>query len=63
MPRFHFNVYDGRTTIDQVGTDLDNLNEAKLEAIWLAGQMISETSSISVHVRSGVLRSRMIKAS
>lgn len=42
MPRFHFNVYDGRTTIDQVGTDLDNLNEAKLEAIWLAGRMISE---------------------
>lgn len=42
MPRFHFNVYDGRTTIDQVGTDLDNLSEAKLEAISLAGRMISE---------------------
>ena len=42
MPRFHLNVYDGRTTIDQVGTDLNNLNEAKLEAIWLAGRMISE---------------------
>jgi len=42
MPRFHFNVYDGRQIIDRVGTDFDTFGEARKEAFAVAGRIILE---------------------
>ena len=42
MPRFHFNVYDGTTTLDKVGTDFDTFSEARSEAISVVGRFLQE---------------------
>lgn len=42
MPRFHFNVYDGVTLLDNHGTDLDSWEEARLEAIVLTGHLLKD---------------------
>lgn len=43
MPRFHFNVYDGRDTIDKDGSELLDDREARREAIRLSGAILEET--------------------
>lgn len=42
MPRYHFNVYDGRDIIDDVGTELPNAIFARREAIRYAGALLEE---------------------
>ncbi|UDL95529.1 hypothetical protein LGH83_04715 [Lichenihabitans sp. PAMC28606] len=42
MPRFHFNVYDGVTRIDQEGIQLDDLKTARANGIRLAGALLAE---------------------
>ncbi|MFD0938999.1 DUF6894 family protein [Methylobacterium trifolii] len=42
MPRYHFNVYNGRSSIDLEGTDLPNRQQAQREAIRLAGALLCE---------------------
>lgn len=45
MPRFFFHVHDGVELIDHGGTDLDDLDEARTQAIVFAGKMLKEKSS------------------
>ena len=44
MPRFHFNVYDGVNQIDREGTELENYDEARIEAMRLAGKILQSTA-------------------
>lgn len=44
MPRFHFNVYDGRESTDPKVTDLDSYETARRHAIALAGKMLTKES-------------------
>ena len=42
MPRYHYNVHDGRSTIDAVGTELPDLMAARREAIRTAGRILDD---------------------
>lgn len=44
VPRFHFNVYDGVSEVDRVGTELGNYDEARIEAMRLAGEILKNTA-------------------
>jgi hypothetical protein len=44
MPRYHFNVEDGQSTVDGGGTELESLEVAKCEAVKLAGRTICEAA-------------------
>ncbi len=47
MPRFHFNVFDGITSIDQDGTELPDIHSARQEALILAGAIIEDSAKRS----------------
>ena len=40
MPRYFFHVVDGRATMDREGTELTGLDEARTEAVRMAGEML-----------------------
>jgi hypothetical protein len=40
MPRFYFHVEDDRTTLDQEGTVLPDLEAVRQEAVCVAGEML-----------------------
>lgn len=42
MPRYFFNVIDGRSIIDTEGSELADLKEARVEAIQLAGAILRD---------------------
>ena len=42
MPRYYFHVIDGREIIDNEGTELASLREARVEAIHLAGSILRD---------------------
>jgi len=42
MPRYFFHVIDGREIIDNQGSELASLNEARVEAIQLAGAILRD---------------------
>ena len=42
MPRYHFNVHDGRDVPDVDGTELPDLVFARREAIRMAGSLLEE---------------------
>ncbi|MGU3537760.1 DUF6894 family protein [Methylobacterium sp. A54F] len=42
MPRFFFNVYDGRSEIDHDGTELSDHHEARRQAIRFAGRILDD---------------------
>jgi hypothetical protein len=42
MPRYFFNVIDGRNIIDNQGSELAGLKEARVEAIQLAGAILRD---------------------
>ena len=43
MPRYFFNVVDGdRTIVDSLGLELDDLDEARQEAVASARELMSE---------------------
>lgn len=44
MPRFHFNIYEGHASKDQQGTELENYEMARRQAIALAGSVLVEES-------------------
>ena len=45
MPRYHFNIYDGRSTIDTDGTELPDYKVARQEAVRLAGIVMNEEAN------------------
>lgn len=42
MPRFYFNIYDGVSSLDDTGTELSDWQEARVEAIRLAGEIFRD---------------------
>lgn len=42
MPRFHLNAYDGVALPDSTGRDLADLDEARAEAVRLAGELMRD---------------------
>ena len=40
MPRYHFNVFDGATILDQDGTQLSGPDDARRESIRLASELL-----------------------
>ena len=42
MPRYFFHVIDGREIIDNEGSELAGLKEARIEAIHLAGSILRD---------------------
>jgi hypothetical protein len=42
MPRYFFHVIDGRSIIDNEGSELAGLKEARIEAIQLAGAILRD---------------------
>ena len=42
MPRYFFHVIDGRKIIDNEGSELAGLKEARIEAIHLAGSILRD---------------------
>jgi hypothetical protein len=42
MPRFFFNVHDGKDLTDNEGTDLPDANAARNEAVSFAGSLLRE---------------------
>ena len=42
LPRYHFNVFDGMISLDQVGTELSDVYAAQREALSLAVGLLDE---------------------
>lgn len=42
MPRFFFHVFDGRSTRDELGTELGDVYTAQAEAIRLSGEILRD---------------------
>lgn len=42
MPRFYFNVHDGKSGLDMIGTELSDCRAARIEAIRLAGEILKD---------------------
>jgi uncharacterized protein DUF6894 len=42
MARYFFHVIDGRSVVDEEGTELTSLGEARREAVRLSGNILSE---------------------
>ena len=45
MPRYHFNVYDGPAEMDVDGSELSNVQQARIEALRLAGVIIHDAAT------------------
>ena len=43
MPHYHFNVLDGTSYIDDSGTELASMEEAKREALRYIGKMLADS--------------------
>lgn len=49
MPRFHFNIHDGKSILDEEGTVLPDWQTARIEAVRLAGRILQdEAQSIAL---------------
>jgi len=48
LPRFHFHIMDGTDLFDRDGLQLPDVAAAKLEAIRLAGAVLSESRAGSI---------------
>lgn len=42
MPRYFFNLYDGRSDLDNVGTELRDTYEAQAQAIRFSGEILRD---------------------
>jgi hypothetical protein len=42
LPRYFFNIHDGKDIIDNEGTELSDLAQARSDAVDLAGRTIAE---------------------
>ena len=46
MPKYFFNVEDGTSILDKVGTHLPNVRAARMEAVRLSGKHLYEEPDI-----------------
>ena len=44
MPRYYFNVFDGLTLLDEEGTELIDINAARMEALQVAHGLIESAA-------------------
>ena len=42
MPRYFFNVFDGKDILDEEGTELTNIYVAQAQAIRMCGELLRE---------------------
>ena len=45
MPRYFFNLQDGRSAPDQEGTELPDIETARAEAVRLSGEVLRDTGA------------------
>jgi hypothetical protein len=50
MPRYFFHIVDGRATMDREGTELAGVEEARVQAVQMAGEMLRQSAE---HVWTG----------
>lgn len=48
MPRYYFNIKDGRTTLDNEGTELTDLDAAHKTAVTFSGEILRDGASGSL---------------
>ncbi|MBE7181570.1 MAG: hypothetical protein INR71_10255 [Terriglobus roseus] len=46
MPRFHFNVFDGRLIVDPDGIELSGAEAAREEAVRISGGIIEKDAAL-----------------
>jgi hypothetical protein len=46
MPRYFFNIHDGKDLVDHEGTVLADLSQARVEAVDLAGRCIADMGEV-----------------
>lgn len=44
MPRFYFNVYDGKSGLDVIGTELPDWDAARVEALRFMGEIMRDNA-------------------
>lgn len=44
MPRYFFNLHDGREILDEDGTELSGLDEARAQAVVALGEMLKDVN-------------------
>jgi len=49
MPRYFFHVIDGKDFIDEDGTELAGIDEARTQAIIMAGEILKEVGPTLWH--------------
>lgn len=49
MPRYHFNIYDGETTLDRDGTQLSGPEDARRESIRVASDLL-RSEAVKAHL-------------
>jgi hypothetical protein len=42
MPRYHFNIHDGVSSLDEDGTELPDIDAARRQAAQLMGQLLRD---------------------
>jgi hypothetical protein len=45
MPRYFFNVHDGRSSPDQEGTELPDIGTARAQAVGFSGEVLRDTGA------------------
>lgn len=45
MPRYFFHIMDGRANVDAEGTELDGIADVRLQAVRLAGAILSQDAT------------------
>jgi len=46
MPRYYFHIEDDRTEVDQIGTELPDLEAPRAEAVGSAGGAAAEAAAV-----------------
>ena len=46
MPRYYFNVYDGKVTLDPDGMELSDTAQARRMAVRMAGQIFDDDAEL-----------------
>ncbi|MEH3062359.1 MAG: hypothetical protein PGN33_06140 [Methylobacterium radiotolerans] len=44
MPRFYFNVHDGKSGLDAIGTELPDWDAARVEALRFMGEIMKDNA-------------------
>ena len=44
MPRFYYNVYDGKSGLDVIGTELPDWDAARVEALRFMGEIMKDNA-------------------